>query len=212
MSTSPRRSILGPRFKRILHVIRSPYEQISSFATHTNQSYEFAIQCVKAWRNLIVFSNEVDSNGLTFVSSRHDKSCKRGARCNLPVSAHQWLSWNSFISTIADSTYRLEDEREKLISDAITYMKDHRYDEDCISKLKRITWHPRGVLEPSKHHKGHARYGRDDIEKDVGVQMMYAIDKLAVRFGYLLNGNNLPNEESGKLQIRHGETLLTKEL
>lgn len=35
------RSLLSPRFDRVIHVIRNPLDQISSFTCHTNRTYEF---------------------------------------------------------------------------------------------------------------------------------------------------------------------------
>jgi len=35
------RSLLSPRFDQVIHVIRNPLDQISSFTCHTNRTYEF---------------------------------------------------------------------------------------------------------------------------------------------------------------------------
>lgn len=40
-------SYFSPRFERVVHVIRSPLDQISSFTAHTNKSYEFVLQQMK---------------------------------------------------------------------------------------------------------------------------------------------------------------------
>ena len=213
MNWYPRRSILAPRFERIFHIVRSPYKHISSFATHTNQSYEFATACTRAWKSTPVdFSAGQIDGDVAFISN--GESCQRGARCNLPISALHWLSWNSFLSTIADNTYRLEDQRTLLLSDAIMYMKGHRNDEHYMNKLKRMIWPPRRVLKPSKYHEGHARYGREDIEMDVGIRVSHGIDAIAAKFGYFLNDDDYMynKEDSGKHQFHHGDKEAMKEL
>ena len=41
----------SPRFERVLHVVRSPLQQISSFTAHTNKSYDFVYQQMKYMYN-----------------------------------------------------------------------------------------------------------------------------------------------------------------
>ena len=165
MNTFPRRSILAPRFEKILHVVRNPFHQISSFATHTNQSYEFVAACIKTW-NAIKREGSHDQEWVL----EQDDPCERGARCNLPRSVQSWIFWNSFIDMTADGTYRLEDERERLMSDIVAYINGRRSHENYFRKLVRFASPLRRVLEPSKYHKEHARYGHEDIVKDTGVQ------------------------------------------
>ena len=47
----PERSYFSPRFERVVHVLRSPLDQISSFTAHTNKSYEFVYQQMKHFYN-----------------------------------------------------------------------------------------------------------------------------------------------------------------
>jgi len=43
----PERSYFYPRFERVVHVIRSPMDQISAFTVHSDKSYDFVLQQMK---------------------------------------------------------------------------------------------------------------------------------------------------------------------
>ena len=177
MYTSVPRSILAPRFERVLHIVRSPYKHISSFTTHTNQSYNFVVECVKSWSK---FDDKTDcSSNLNL-----NQSCQRGDRCNLPISVYSWLHWNKYLSKIADSVYRIEYEREKLLLDAVAYIKKRRHGDSYTRRLYKMVRPPRRVLEPSKYHTNHAQYEREDIKMDMGVHVLHHIDTLATQLGY----------------------------
>jgi hypothetical protein len=104
-----RKSLLSPRFLRVVHLIREPLAHISSFSSHLNASYEFVLAGMNASS---VAPSRMSRRWLPLLKSMASAraSCQRGSPCNVPFSALAYLLWNDHIKSQADAVYRIEDE------------------------------------------------------------------------------------------------------
>ncbi len=93
--------LFSPRFKKVVHIIRCPMNQISSFTTHLSESYNFAKHSIMST------SDTVDTNIVTDIFP--NSTCNRGDSCNLHFAAYSWLHYNRHIYQYADATFHIED-------------------------------------------------------------------------------------------------------
>ncbi len=45
--SAPRNGFLSPRFAHVIHLVRDPAAQISSFTAHSNKTYDFVLQAME---------------------------------------------------------------------------------------------------------------------------------------------------------------------
>jgi len=106
-------SFLQPRFGHVVHLVRSPLEQISSFTAHSNKTYDFVLRAMELFLDnstaLHQFRRVSAQNGTfagfsptlcicTSLQSRLDqRGCHRGGDCHLEFAALSWLHWNRFV-------------------------------------------------------------------------------------------------------------------
>jgi hypothetical protein len=118
----PYSTYLNPRFEYVIHVIRCPLSQISSFTTHLPASYDFVRQHVRKMNqigaNMPRVSvdgdvnpqyGEANSTALVLDSSAGRRDCPRTGQCNLRFAMQSWLLWNTHVSSYADAVFRIED-------------------------------------------------------------------------------------------------------
>eukprot|EP01038_Epipyxis_sp_PR26KG_P013296 gene13296-17814_t len=77
------KSFYYPRFYHIIHIIRSPLHQISSFTTHLSSTYKFVLDNLKPILNC-------DNYDKLSNAYRHSLSCNRGESCKLLFAAMVW--------------------------------------------------------------------------------------------------------------------------
>eukprot|EP01040_Poterioochromonas_malhamensis_P002461 gene2461-2617_t len=98
------RSFLSPRFSHVIHVVRNPLDQVSSFTAHTNKTYKFAYLALK---NMIshhrTYSLQINDQeaaklrGLLDRSFQKISGCSRGGQCHFQFSTMTWILWNKFV-------------------------------------------------------------------------------------------------------------------
>lgn len=93
-------SYLSPRFHHLVHVIRSPYKQISAFTTHLPSSYHL----VHAVLNMTQLIND-DLREEFNEAAGKQAGCPRGWACNLHFSTLAWIYWNRHIERYANMSF-----------------------------------------------------------------------------------------------------------
>eukprot|EP01034_Spumella_vulgaris_P021971 gene21971-28053_t len=186
-------SFMYPRFRAVYHVVRSPLAQISSFTSHTSDTYHFVMRWAEA-----VLREDEEAHLL-------QAGCPRGASCHLNFAALSWLHWNRVVKRSASRTYRVENTDELFVD----ICKEHRAGEvdACLERIRvsrdqlkqrespqhnkafhfssifnLFTPQPK-LFHSSTAHKQHSTYMLSDICLiDSDLCEMIASD--AVRYGY----------------------------
>jgi len=91
-----------PRFGLVLHLVRSPWSQISSFSGHHRRSKDFVMAAQRLFPETGRFE---EAYALSQV-------CLRGDPCSLHFAALTWLHWNRFVHSYADATFRVDDGQQ----------------------------------------------------------------------------------------------------
>ena len=172
--------LFSPRFKRVVHIVRCPMNQISSFTTHLPESYNFAKQSIMSTAD-----DGIDSNIVKDIFP--NSNCSRGDTCNLHFAAYSWLYYNRHIYQYADVTYPIEDLPLiiKYICNYLTisqghikcistnneyhssYSNNNYYYIDYIHRVITVFFtnllSPRSFAFSSIHHKKHQEYNLSHI-------------------------------------------------
>eukprot|EP01032_Pedospumella_encystans_P017319 gene17319-19740_t len=103
-------SFLKPRYGHVIHLVRNPLDQISSFTAHSNKSYNFVLRTMELYLHQQVGrDNDTEHVVERFQKSRADQwDCHRGGNCHLEFAALSWLHWNRFVHSFADATFRVD--------------------------------------------------------------------------------------------------------
>jgi hypothetical protein len=100
-----KRSVLFPRFEKVVHVIRHPEKQVSSFTAHSNKSYAFVYSSLKRilssnMSSVSIISSDLASESLLpLLDSAHSNqsTCYRGEKCHLEFALLSWIYWNRHV-------------------------------------------------------------------------------------------------------------------
>lgn len=181
----------SPRFSKVIHIIRCPVKQISSFTTHLKASYLFVYEHMvlmkQTWEN---YMNDEDNRMKSFIVS----SCNRGEKCNLHFSALSWLFWNNHVHKYADSTFHVEniDGLLAYICTIVKCDKRNNIKNDnsiwyIIRKVRTILGlkNKRDVVSSSDYHKKHNEYNIQQIASDAGTNIAAHIHATSSKvYGY----------------------------
>lgn len=114
-------SVLYPRFAHVVHLVREPLAQISSFTAHSNKSYDFVLQTLREYLPLrdaaaavpivaqlekvgcacplllIAIRTYVWKLSISIQAREVQQQCFRGESCHLHFAALAWVYWNRFV-------------------------------------------------------------------------------------------------------------------
>lgn len=186
----------SPRFSKVIHVVRCPLKQISSFTTHLHESYSFVydhmILMKRAWSS---YMKSEDHRMKSFITTSH---CDRGSKCNLHFSALSWLFWNNHVHKYADVTYHTED-----MNDIITYVcsnittcssttttsrsvNNTTLLTSSIRKIRTILGlrNNRDIVSSSHHHHHHHEYDMQQLAMEAGTNIAAHVYGNGKMYGY----------------------------
>lgn len=186
------RSVLHPRFNRVVHVIRHPLKQIAAFTAHTNKSYSFVYHSLK---QILSNFHPIGSINQTQVFRDLDafyslnRQCLRGENCHVAFSAFTWVFWNLFVESFADVSFRIDDSRKILnyVCEILwpDYYRRKRTGYDCIQARLDYLSLPDTLFSKKKYefrinHRQHQTYSMEHIPS----QLLPEVRKLAERYNF----------------------------
>jgi hypothetical protein len=184
--TDSQRTFLSPRFDNVIHVIRNPLDQISSFTAHTNKSYDFVVCNMKVSQKADIVRE--------FEQARlFQHNCFRGGKCHLHFAVLAWIHWNAMVAEIADKSYHIE-QVGHLMEDLCTLLwpeyhslnSKRRCPDERIMFLTENWWKAfqyytaKQIFPSYVSHKKHTHYSLQDIialDKNLDTRLLEAVEK-----------------------------------
>lgn len=187
-------SALSPRFRHVLHLTRSPAQQISSLTSHSNKSYAFMSAVLEGW-----LQAQGDSTGMVSVQAvsrqrQAAEGCYRGQACNLHFAALAYLHWNRLVEGYADAVYQVEQPTALLEhacrllqltpSEQLAFAAKMAHDDGCLRGRHKDSVH-KGIEGEQRgtHSRPHGQYSMQDIGK-IDASLMKRIIIWATKHGY----------------------------
>jgi hypothetical protein len=184
----------SPRFTKVIHVIRCPVKQISSFTTHLHESYKFVYEHMMlmktTWGD---YMKHEDERVKMFIPNNN---CNRGEKCNVHFSALSWLFWNDHVHSYADVTFHVESIDElvsyictNIVCDVNTNINNDNSIWYYIIRTVRskigLKNKRRDVVSSSEYHKKHHEYSIQQIASEAGTNIAAHIHTTSSKiYGY----------------------------